>query len=69
MSHASQAAELLTDREVGELCNVSARHVRRQAQIGNLPAPVHIGRSVRWRRADILHWLQEGCPSAKDSRR
>lgn len=29
---------------------------------GAIPAPVHIGKRVFWRRADLDLWIAEGCP-------
>lgn len=28
-----------------------------------IPAPVRIGRSVRWRESDIRLWVELGCPN------
>ena len=32
---------------------------------GRLPAPVHLGRCVRWDRATLIAWCNAGCPSAE----
>jgi excisionase family DNA binding protein len=32
---------------------------------GRLPAPVHLGRCVRWDRATLMAWCAAGCPSAE----
>ncbi|MCX5670336.1 MAG: AlpA family phage regulatory protein [Planctomycetota bacterium] len=29
---------------------------------GRLPDPVHLGRSVRWGRAELTAWVAAGCP-------
>ena len=39
---------LLTAKEVAEMLGVSARTVWTWRDIGRLPAPVKIGRCVRW---------------------
>lgn len=45
-------------RELG----VSTRTIRRLDLEGRLPAPLHIGRAVRWRRDDIVRWIAAGAP-------
>jgi excisionase family DNA binding protein len=63
------AAELLDVHAVAELLGrCSARHVRRLADANRLPAPIRIGRLVRWRRAQLLDWLAAGCPAVPAAR-
>lgn len=31
---------------------------------GDLPKPVKLGRAVRWRKSDILQWIEQGCPAS-----
>ena len=52
---------------VAELLACSPRHVRRMADSGAMPRPIHLGRLVRWRRADVDQWLAAGCPSCRTS--
>ncbi len=55
---------MMTAEELaGTLC-VSKRQVWRLKAKGDIPKPVNIGRSVRWRRSDILEWIAKGCPSS-----
>lgn len=51
---------LLTVREVAGLLNVSERHVHNLRKRRELPPPVVLGRSVRWHRKAIEHWLSGG---------
>ena len=51
--------------DVADLLKSSTRHVRRLADSGALPRPVHIGRLVRWRKADVDQWLAAGCPRVR----
>ena len=44
---------LLTADEVAAMFNVDARTIRRRVADGTFPAPVKVGRSVRWRRSDL----------------
>lgn len=56
---------------IAELLGCSSRHVRRLADAGLMPRPIHLGRLVRWRRSTgnpmtgIDDWLAAGCPSCR----
>ena len=54
---------LLDLRAVARLLSVSPRTVGSMRSTGRLPAPVRIGRRVLWRRAEIVEWIDAGCPS------
>ncbi len=58
--------ELLTSRHAAELCGISERTLWSWSRSGLAPAPVKIGCGlrpmVRFRRADILAWIEAGCP-------
>lgn len=60
------APELLTSEQVAKLCNLGARTVWRWSRSGRMPAPLKIGGglrgAVRFRRAEILAWIEAGCP-------
>lgn len=49
-------------REVGRLLGVSLRQIWRLNSTGKLPKPVRLGGSVRWRRDEIIAFLEAGCP-------
>lgn len=56
---------LWTIEDVAAFLRVSidaARHMRRQRQ---LPEPIKMGRSLRWRRSDLEAWAAEGGTRAK----
>ena len=53
----------LSVAEVAELLNVSTRHIWKLHATGRLPAPIRLGRSVRWRADELRAWLEAGCPS------
>lgn len=61
----AETAALLDVRAVAALLDCSARQVFRLSEAGQMPAPVRIGRLVRWRRAEIDSWLAAGCPSSR----
>jgi excisionase family DNA binding protein len=63
---ASEPAPHLFDvRAVAACLRCSVRHVYRMSDAGRMPAPVKFGALVRWRRADIERWLNEGCPAVR----
>lgn len=53
---------LLTIDQVANLLQVSTRSVRRMRATGAIPAPILIGKSVRWRSEDFRTWIEAGCP-------
>lgn len=58
--------QLVTPMELTKLLHLSLRKVREMGATGELPNPIRIGRSVRYRLTDIQEWL-EG--KAAESRR
>ena len=58
-------AELLNEREAAAMLGVSGRHLRRMADGGKAPRPVRLGGAVRWRRAELMRWLADGCPRVR----
>lgn len=58
--------ELLTTKQAAELVNVGERTLWRWSRSGLCPRPVKIGAgkqgAVRFRRSDLLKWIQDGCP-------
>lgn len=63
-------AALLDVDQVAAMLSCSPRHVRRLAEAGRMPRPVHLGALTRWARADIEAWIAGGCqPMRKGGRR
>ncbi|TWU37506.1 Prophage CP4-57 regulatory protein (AlpA) [Novipirellula aureliae] len=56
------AAELVNARELARLLAVSERTLYRLKSTGELPQPVILGGSVRWRLSEIRNWIAKGCP-------
>ena len=48
---------LLNVRDVSQLLGLSERTIWKLSQCGELPAPVHIGRSVRWCKATLEEFI------------
>lgn len=62
---ASPADALTVDAAgAARLLGISASHLfalRRTGRLG--PAPIRLGRAVRYRTADLAAWVAAGCPS------
>ena len=55
-------AELLAVKAVATLLGgCSTRHVYRLADAGQMPRPIRLGTLVRWRRSELISWLDGGC--------
>jgi excisionase family DNA binding protein len=54
-----RGSELLTVRQVAELLQVSISTVERMTRRGQGPPSIKFGRSRRWLRRDVEHWLEE----------
>jgi excisionase family DNA binding protein len=51
--------ELLSPQDLADLCGVPLATVYRWNHYGEGPIPLHIGRHVRYRPADVDAWLEE----------
>ena len=56
---------LISDTAAAALAGVcrSTWHVLRAA--GKLPPSIRLGRKVLWRRAEIVSWIDAGCPDGR----
>jgi predicted DNA-binding transcriptional regulator AlpA len=52
-------------KEVGKLLGISIRQVWRLNSCGKLPRPIRLGGSVRWRRDEIVAFVEAGCPDRR----
>jgi len=57
--------KLLDVNEVAELLGISARGTWRFRDAGRMPAPVTLGRLIRWRESDLAQWIADGCPDCR----
>ena len=63
-------AELLDVKAVSALLGgCSVRHVYRLADTGRMPRPIRLGTLVRWRRAEVLVWINDGCQPIRTAER
>jgi DNA-binding transcriptional MerR regulator len=54
-------SDLLTPAEAARMARISVRTLRRYRQLGQGPKVAgYVGRSPRFRRSDVLVWIQEG---------
>lgn len=44
----------------------STRHVYRLADSGRMPRPIKLGSLVRWPRAVVEQWINDGCPNVRN---
>lgn len=54
---------LLTAQECAALLGIGLATFWRRDAAGQCPAAIRHGKTTRWRRADILAWIELGCPS------
>ena len=57
---------LLTAAQVAEILAISVRHVHKLNREEKIPAPVRLGRSVRWSRNEIKAWIAAGSPDREE---
>jgi predicted DNA-binding transcriptional regulator AlpA len=65
MSLDTADALLIPDTAAAALAGVCRATWHRLRAANKLPPAVKLGRSVRWRREEIVEWIQAGCPDAK----
>lgn len=53
--------DLLTIRELARALKLSPRSVWRLVRNQQLPSPIRIGGSIRWRADEITRWIDDGC--------
>lgn len=54
---------LINAAELAKILCLSERTLYRLKSAGQLPSPIYLGGSVRWRHAEILAWVADGCPT------
>jgi prophage regulatory protein len=62
MAEQESTIQLLTAKDAAQLCRLSKRSWLRFNASQKIPAPLHIGGSLRWRQIDIELWQSMDCP-------
>lgn len=50
---------LADEKEVGQIVGFSRSKIRVMLAAGEFPKPLKLGRSVRWRIADVHRWIDQ----------
>lgn len=58
-------ALLIPDTAAAALAGVSRAHWHRLRAADKLPPAVKLGRCLRWRRDEVVAWIQAGCPDGR----
>lgn len=56
---------LLSAEKVAEVLDISIRTLWRLRAARQIPAPIRVGGSVRWRTKDLEVWIAKGCPTTR----
>ncbi len=59
---AGQEKLLWSIEGLSRMLNISVRQLRRMDAAGEIPGRVTVGRLVRFKRVDILAWVERGLP-------
>ncbi len=52
---------LIDAKTFAHLLSISTRTLSRLIDLKAVPMPVHLGRLVRWRLAEVLEWIEADC--------
>jgi prophage regulatory protein len=62
----TEPALLLSAEKVAELLDISVRTLSRLRAGRQIPSPIRVGGSVRWRIKDLETWIAKGCPACRN---
>lgn len=54
---------LIPAKEAWALCGLSKAAWYKAHASGKVPRPVKIGGATRWRRDELVRWIEAGCPA------
>ena len=49
-------------KEAARLCCFSESMIYKLKRAGKMPPPIKIGALMRWKRRELLEWIEAGCP-------
>ncbi|WP_299636349.1 helix-turn-helix domain-containing protein [uncultured Ruegeria sp.] len=55
----TQENTLLNVKDVAGMLNIGVSTVWRHAKSGNIPKPLRVGGSVRWRKSALEEWVKQ----------
>ena len=61
-----ESSILLPTNEAAALVGANVRTWYTWDQLGFVPKPIRIGAKLFWRRAELLDWIDAGCPKRED---
>jgi prophage regulatory protein len=62
-------ALLVREKALPALLGMSRANVRRLLAAGRFPTPIRLGKHcVAWRYAELLAWVEAGCPAVEGGR-
>ena len=61
MDNETSSHELLRDEKAAALCDIATRTFRRLVAARKAPQPIKINTLARWRRSELLEWIEGGC--------
>jgi len=64
---ASEPALLLTAEQAAKLLSIGKSTLWREVEARHLPAPVKIAGNTRWRRGDLVRFVEELLPRARQT--
>jgi len=53
---------LVDAKAAAAMLGISRTHLFALKASGRLPAPIRLGRAIRWNRETLIQWCMEGCP-------
>jgi excisionase family DNA binding protein len=62
---ATTEAVLLSVADLARMLSCSVRHVWRLRDAGELPAPIKLGKLIRWRREAVMRFLDEAAETRR----
>lgn len=54
---------LISAAQLAQLLNISTRTLWRLHSTGQVPEPLKLGGSTRWRLNEVQLWISQGCPA------
>lgn len=65
---AAERPPLIDVKEFAAKLGCCPKHIRRMADSGRCPPPIHLGALQRWNRQVVDDWIAAGCPVVRQVR-